>query len=868
MSDPDFALKILQEIYEEFREFCKKHGNVSEADTRVKIIDRILTEVLLWPESQIKREERTQQGFMDYRLSVHGRPYVVVEAKKEGLPFVFPVPVNRKYLSLSGTLLTGENVGEAVKQVRGYCDDQGIRYAVATNGYSWVVFRAIREDIPWRSGMAKIFSGMEDIIADFTEFWNTLSYDAIYRGSLDAHFGVSRRTKRELHRVTDRLFNADLPLQRNRLNAQLHHLIRKIFEDIADQDQVEILQSCYVHSASLKIIAKDLDLVITDSIPSLLKDEGTIPIFQNKSDAGRFGESVAIAINSQDSQLFLLLGGIGSGKTTFLKRYQRTVGKDLLEQNVVWFHVDFLQAPLDPFQMEEFVWRSVLEQLRGRYSTPHLETHRDIKRAFRDEIEALKETALVYLQEGTEEFEKILSPFLQKWQENLREYVPRLLTICRQKRKKGVLFFIDNVDQLPPDYQAQIFLLAQRITRIVNAITIVALREESYYAASIQRSFTAYTNRKFHIASPRFGVLLGSRIKFALGYLEGLPGIVEIMDSKGISIDKAAVADFLKIVQNSIFEKNKNIARFIEAICYGNMRRALQMFTTFLVSGATDVDKMLTIHRRDGNYYVAFHEFVKSIMLEDRYYYKEAHSQIMNVFNCSNQNNSSHFTSLRVLNFLLNCRGDSSKEGRGFVEIARLVETFEDVFDNREDLLIAMNSLVSRQLLEINTRATENITNASHIRITSAGWYYLRYLVNSFAYLDLILQDTPFSDKAICDEIKDMVAKVDNLVDREEEKWERTSTRFRRVELFLDYLLKEEKEEFSRFDLGSIEGELGEIFVSKIRERYDKQREWITHRLKENKEKYSEEQLFWGFDAEEKEMIAAAEEGGEVDKDF
>jgi len=38
---------------------------------------------------------------------------------------------------------------------------------------------------------------------------------------------------------------------------------------------------------------------------------------------------------------------------------------------------------------------------------------------------------------------------------------------------------------------------------------------------------------------------------------------------------------------------------------------ALQMFTTFLASGTTDVDKMLRIYRRDGGYLVAFHEFVK-----------------------------------------------------------------------------------------------------------------------------------------------------------------------------------------------------------------------------------------------------------------
>src|SRR5205814_2578577 len=117
----------------------------------------------------------------------------------------------------------------------------------------------------------------------------------------------------------------------------------------------------------------------------------------------------------------------------------------------------------------------------------------------------------------------------------------------------------------------------------------------------------------------------------------------------GIELERAAIADFLTIVQTSIFEHNRNIARFIESICFGNMRLALQMFTTFLASGVTDVGKMLHIYRREGKYVIAYHEFVKSIMLGDRKYYKENASPILNVFDCGIEKNSGHFTALRLL---------------------------------------------------------------------------------------------------------------------------------------------------------------------------------------------------------------------------
>ena len=48
---------------------------------------------------------------------------------------------------------------------------------------------------------------------------------------------------------------------------------------------------------------------------------------------------------SRKGELYLLLGGIGSGKTTFLKRYQTLIAKSFLETQAFAFHLDFLKGP-------------------------------------------------------------------------------------------------------------------------------------------------------------------------------------------------------------------------------------------------------------------------------------------------------------------------------------------------------------------------------------------------------------------------------------------------------------------------------------------------------------------------------------------
>jgi hypothetical protein len=464
-----------------------------------------------------------------------------------------------------------------------------------------------------------------------------------------------------------------------------------------------------------------------------------------------------------------------------------------------------------------------------------VERRKNVKGLFKEPLKNLERTALRGIRKHTEEYEQAIGPHLLRWQEDLADYVPRLLRFACVLHKRTVVLLIDNVDQLAPDYQAQIFLLAQRITRLAASVTMIALREESYYASSIQNAFTAYTSHKFHIASPHFRAMIQNRIEYAIRALESRDGQGLSTILRGHTFDTDDICAFLRIVQSSVLEWSKRIARFMECICFGNMRSALQMFTIFLVSGATDVDKMLLIYRRDGRYNVAFHEFLKSVMLQDRAYYREEQSPILNIFNCTGERNASHFTCLRLLALLLDHRGETNPEGRGYVELARLIGFFADTFDNVQDVTTTLNRLLSRQLVEVNTRSPATVLGASHVRVTAAGWYYVRHLIHKFAYLDLVLQDTPLDDGTLERSLRQSVYEVNNLSDRESEKEARMHVRFERTQWFLDYLTDQEKREFDRFDMALLPAPLSGRFLPVIQGHYSSEREYIERRLRQGR---------------------------------
>jgi hypothetical protein len=840
MIHPDDGFVKLAEIYTSFGKFCQQRGQVTEADTRAKIIDRILKEVLDWPEDAFSRELPVHHGYLDYLLKFGSRNLIVVEAKREGIPFDVPVNLtNRRKYKISGSIKTNSLIKEAIEQAQRYCVDLPVRYAAVTNGYAWLIFRAMREDISWIEGHLIVFPSAGYIKDHFIEFWNLLSCQAVLDGSLEKAFASEITTPRLLTRPIDQLINPNAPLLRNRFHTHLNPFIEGVFKDIGAKE-IEILEKCYVYNKSLRIIDEDLKLVIEDSIPNFVPE--AIETKPGYRDSGPLGDEIKKAVvKGSGGIIFLLLGGIGSGKTTFLKRFSRYIGKPFIDRTALWFDINFI-APPDKDQIDSFIKNSILEQLREKYDSLKLESRDSLLIAYEDKIKLLGEVFIADNGKSSNEFDKRLNVNLEKWMSNISDYAPRIIRLSRKHGKTNIIC-IDNVDQLSPDYQAKIFLLSQRIAKEMEAVVIVALREESYYAASIQKAFTAYNNRTFHIASPPFKELISLRLKYCREMLQLPDEQILIRLGMGILFDKAEISKFLDIIRYSIFSRNKNIARFIESLAFGNMREALDMFSTFLYSGATNVDKMLKIYDRDGQYFVAFHEFAKSVILGDRRFYRDSDSKVINLFDCGAEKNSSHFTSLRLLALLLGHINESGPEGRGYVNIEQVFSSFLDIFDNEHDLKRSFIHLLGKQLIQLDTRSTDSIKDARYVRISSAGWYYYKYLVRAFAYLDLVFQDTPLNDPSVAKKLKDLIVEVEGIAETQEFMTERMELRYERVETFINYLLKEEQKEHEIFSLAITSGIFNQKFMPDIQSQYMTERTWVEKRVKDKAERQPDDTL-------------------------
>jgi KaiC/GvpD/RAD55 family RecA-like ATPase len=789
LNEPDEALF-------NFRKAKLQWKGLSEADTRSKMIDEIFKGCLGWSESDIVREESVDGGFVDYIFNIDGIPRFVVEAKKSGIFFKIPLSFKSRKYKISGAISREKEIMKAIEQAQKYCVEKGIKYGIISNGYQFVIFEAFITGKEWRNGNCIIFRSLEDIEENFIDFWNTLSKNAVRLNSLRKYIsGEVGGIKYD--RPLDKIHNKDEKLIRNHLAGILTPFIHYIFGEITDDSKIEILKRCYVYNKSYQTTGEQIKSLFVDQLPPQSDKYKIENVVEGKDSAGNFQVNFYkcaeyLQQEEPEGSISLLLGGVGSGKTTFLHRFFKVIL--IPEEKVLWFYIDFRTAPPELTDYRGFILRKIVEHYQAKYANE-----------LKDKLKGL-------------DLERI-DPTI--------EGVTKLFTVLKIIGYT-ISLVVDNVDRtypLSPETQHKIFLDAQYLTDTLKTITILSLREESFFKAHLTGVFDAFYIRKFHIVSPNFLELITSRINYLLEILNLPPTeIAKKVKTRRTLLDNELrdLKIFFQILRDSLKTptgKPKYITRFIENIAGSDMRRALELFNLFLISGNTKVNEMLNTFQKTGSYQISYHQVLKSIILGESKYYSSTRSHVMNVFDVNIGYTNSHFLHLKILQYARDRMQFETSMGRGYLSINKLKEEAEKISITGEAIEDSLTRLARFKLIVFDNQDPEGLKTASYFKITQTGIYYLEELSRRFVYLDHVWMDTPIADENLEKELRYSIDEVE------------MNKRFERTEKFLNYLKKMEEMDFEMnpFYYNSALGNYR--FMKQIIEGYNADKKYILNRL-------------------------------------
>jgi hypothetical protein len=746
---PDTAYDEILRIEEKYRDQLA----FSEADTRCKLIDRILISCLGWQEDDISREDHVQSGFIDYKMSISGLQYFVIEAKKVGDTFEVPMSLRNRFYKISGVISKNSNLIAAMKQVRAYCFDTGIKYAIVTNGFQYVLFESFVPGKDWSEGTCIIFKSLLDIIQNFIIFWNIFSKDAVIAGSFIDYI-EKQKSSLQFSKLINEVYNPEQKWERNRIYTYLADIVDFVFTEIIDNTKIKILRKCYVFDRSNQSLGKDLDNFFIDKLPYFAENYKINDIIESEKKAGIFERTIRqMRKDEQEFPLVVLLGGIGSGKSTFIHRFFKIVLEN--RESLFWFYLDFRNSSYNPEQVEKFVYDQIIEQFENNYKNKIVD--------------------------------KLVEIGFSPNESNSFEYLKVLFSVLKLMRITPTIV-VDNVDQHEFAFQEKLFIFANYLCKTLNVLTILALREETFIQSTKIGVFDAYQVTKFHISSPNFIKMLKLRIEYTLELLHDLEYTKQKKLGKDIVDELIHFFDILYRSFNKDNQQSKKIIHFFDSISVGNMREALRMINSFLISGNTNIDEMFDKETENDaeTYQIAYHQLLKSIILGEHRFYKSERSHIANLFDFDTSISDSHFQQLRILHYLKNNENSSTPIGRGFVLIDDILHEAEEVLIKRNVIIDSMLRMAKFNLIAFDNQSNIDISNASYVTITASGKMYIESIIYEFIYLDSVEVDTPISDPEIIKFLKKNISTTD------------LATRILKTSKFVRYLEKSENEEFLR----------------------------------------------------------------------
>ncbi|TCC96717.1 AAA family ATPase [Pedobacter frigidisoli] len=799
-------------------------SQLNEAETRFKIIDEILEKYLKWPKVDTCVEFFVDGNRADYILkNKANKPILIVESKKQGVYFDLPLTFNssKNFQKISiDKLISNENIKEAINQVKEYCEDLLCQYGAITNGDVWIIFKITpTNQKPWKKLPAFVIKNLNFFEQDYTTAINLLGYTSMVEyNSIATNIGVNKKSYTEVFFPKQQIASYDSPVNSNKYAGSLSSLSRKYLGPIPFSDK-EFMRKCYVsNKGHYDELQKNVLGFLNDSLTPYFKNQGFREFTDDKA-GGAFGTNIVRTIRQENlDNVMILFGGRGSGKSTFLKRFLfhvRPVEIDIHSEIAL---IDLI----DSAQTSDTLTTEIWEKVKLGIDKDQIinSSREEILKLFSNEFEIYQKQLLVGLTPNSEDYQRLVRTFLSDNINNTKLFCEKL-SLKLKSKNKGLIIFLDNMDQLNPDLQDLSYLTAIEIAKKLSCLVIISMREERFYIAKTKGALDAYHTPGYHLSAPVIPEVIIKRLAYIIEILKYTedPDLEYGIKTGG---DLNTITNFLNICIYQLKNKDSHLSRFLRFATHGDVRQALDFFRGFISSGYTNVVE-ISQHRF---WTFQIHQVIKPMMIPDRIFYDEKLSRVPNLYRLRNDNNSSHFTGLRILNLLMQ---KFTSNPSGFIDSKLFVQEFEEKYYLKDDCERHLDVFMIKGIVESSNRLETYNENTDQIKITAYGHYVFDTLAFNFAYLDLVSLDCGVFNE----ELSNYLSKSGNTESKYKQDnniIDRMQLRIERVEHFIEYLEEQETEEFDHFNLDATEIK----FAQKMRYAFDEEKNRVIESAKRN----------------------------------
>ena len=765
------SLENLDNLIAEAAEVDEAHRN--EATMRLQFIDRLLFECLGWDKWDCVNEDNHQGRYTDYSL---GKPHVIliVEAKKEDVYFSVPAGFDGLFYPLERFRKEAPDVFKAVEQAMVYCQTRGVPFGAVCNGHQIVAFLASRTDsIAPMKGQSLVLPSLVHMRAGFRDLWDCLSHHGVSARGLASRL-QNTGDRPPPDKLSVRVHNYPRHQVRNDLQLNLQIFGDLIIEDVGKlpSNEKEFLTACYADSGALSQYALISKAILQTRYSAAFQESLSGPSLSPATEKG--GKSVITAemlAQSASRRPILLIGDVGVGKTMFVRHFINVEASDILKDAII-LYLDLGVKPTLEAELDEYLQEELSRQLYDLYSID-INDRNFVQGVYNVDLQSFDRGIYGSLREfNLPEYELKKLALLESKISNTQEHLKRCLEHIHKGRKQQILIFLDNVDQRTDDFQQKAFLIGQSMADLWPAMVFVSLRPETFHKSKAGGALSAYHVKAFTISPPRIDRVIQKRLQYAINLL-GIGQIGHSIEGVDISVSLDDLSDFLSVIKMS-FQKNGELIEFVDNVCGGNIRLALDFIRVFVGSGNVDTGKILEIYRDSGRYTVPLHELLRAVIYGDQRDYDPRASEITNLFDIRSPDGKEHFLGPIALAFIeLEARPAANS---GYVDAEEIYAYAQSLGFQPAQITGVLENMLGQKLVETENKdflGQQFNFQPRRFRITSIGSYYYQKLLGNFTYVDAVVIDTPI----VAREWRERISDVANI-----------KARLARAETFREYL--------------------------------------------------------------------------------
>lgn len=575
----------------------------------------------------------------------------------------------------------------------------------------------------------------------------------------------------------------------NTFAAELAPALRRYFTSSSQNNDREIYERGYVSTDDVTEYDRVLESLLKDRIfnrkgtltETLTPSRSTEPTLSKRINDLR-------TASGTEGQLQLITGGVGAGKSLFIRRYKELLQPKGQSQWAHWVFIDFNTAPpslgnAENWLCNEFVARFCTEN--PAFDPYHAD---NLSRVFSRDIQKRKGIYDELAKISSDDSRRQRIQDIQGWQNDPLKMAFGICDHFIGQRNEVVIVVMDNVDRLDLENQLAVFQLSLWFMSQSRAFIVLQMRDETYERFKGRPPLDTYRSGVvFHITPPRFLDVVKRRLELTLEHLvENADKHLEYTLGNGarISYPSSMLGEFLKSVYLELFERKVNVSRVLQGIAGRDVRRALEMFVSILNSGHLTEDAITSQAKGAGEIAIPEYTILKILMRTEYRFFSDVSGFVSNIFYFDNGwEQPNNFLIPEILFWLCanrKVRGDIGLEG--YFSGERIADELQLSGYVRKDVISACSWLLQNQLIEADHMNLTGVSLEDSVKVTASGFIHLRILCQRLEYLYGVLTVTPIFERGVADKIADFVNR-ENQHDRLS-----ASQTANCVEVFLQYL--------------------------------------------------------------------------------